>query len=114
MLCVEDYLDALQWADNIGGLAALCRRSEDNLAVIARWVERTPWIGFLAEHAEICSNTSICLRLTDADIIAQGEEFQERIIKKMVSLLEEENVALDIKRVSKRPRGFAYLGWCNG
>ena len=110
MLCVEDYLDALQWADNIGGLAALCGRSEDNLAVIARWVERTPWIGFLAEHAEICSNTSICLRLTDADIIAQGEEFQERIIKKMVSLLEEENVALDINAYRNAPAGLRIWG----
>ena len=63
MLCVEDYLDALRWADLAGGLDALCARSQQNLEVIAEWVAATPWIDFLAGEQETRSNTSICMKI---------------------------------------------------
>lgn len=110
MLCVEDYLDALQWAESIGGLDALCARSEANLDTLSRWVAATPWIDFLAESAEIRSNTSICLRLADPAVLAQGEEAQEKIIKHMVSSLESEEVALDINAYRNAPAGLRIWG----
>src|SRR5436853_800521 len=64
MLCVEDAIDSLKWAEEAGGLRSLIRRSEDNLAALAAWVEHTPWIGFLAEDAAIRSCTSVCLSFT--------------------------------------------------
>src|SRR6201994_4832796 len=65
MLCVEDYLDALQWAKSIGGLKALIARSDANLKTIADWAAKTPWVGFLALHEAERSNTSVCLRIVD-------------------------------------------------
>src|SRR4051812_13355900 len=67
MLCVEDALDGLRWAESIGGLPALIRRSEANLAAIAAWVARTPWVEFLAADPSTRSPTSICLQLPNAD-----------------------------------------------
>ena len=110
MLCVADYLDALRWAQEVGGLSALCARSEANLAVISDWVARTPWIGFLAEEVEICSNTSICLRLTDPELLARGEDVQEKIIKHMVASLEDEAVAYDINAYRNAPAGLRIWG----
>src|SRR6185295_11512179 len=63
MLCVEDYLDALQWARSIGGLPALQARADANAGVIADWVARTPWIDFLARDPALRSNTSVCLKV---------------------------------------------------
>src|SRR5262245_45261497 len=65
LLCVEDALDGLRWAEAIGGLPALIARSETNLAAIAAWVECTPWIEFLAESVAIRSSTSVCFKLVD-------------------------------------------------
>ncbi|MBC7294407.1 MAG: phosphoserine transaminase, partial [Thermoleophilia bacterium] len=65
MLCVEDALDGLRWAEEIGGLPELIRRSEANLAAVAAWVERTPWVDFLAEDPATRSCTSICLKIVD-------------------------------------------------
>src|SRR5271166_4020614 len=65
MLCVEDYLDALNWGKSIGGLKALIARADANTKVIADWVAKTPWIDFLAANAAIRSNTSVCLKFTD-------------------------------------------------
>src|SRR5580693_1373300 len=65
MLCVEDYLDALEWAKSVGGLPALHARADSNGKVIADWVERTPWIDFLARDPALRSNTSVCLKVVD-------------------------------------------------
>ena len=65
MLCVEDALDGLAWAEREGGVPALIRRSEANLAAIAAWVERTPWVDFLARDPRTRSCTSICLQIVD-------------------------------------------------
>ena len=65
MLCVEDYLDALQWAKSLGGLKALVARADANAKVIADWAARTPWVDFLAKRSGHRSNTSVCLKVVD-------------------------------------------------
>ena len=90
MLCVEDYLDALQWADSIGGRAALIDRSNRNLAVITQWVDATEWVGFLARNPQWRSNTSVCLRITSLKFNALAESEQRSKIKALVELLEHE------------------------
>ncbi|HHK74313.1 MAG TPA: phosphoserine transaminase, partial [Rhizobiales bacterium] len=90
MLCVEDYIDALNWADDLGGLEALVARADANTKVIAEWVEKTPWIDFLCADPVIRSNTSVCLKFSDPDIAAMGDADQAAFAKKMVGLLEAE------------------------
>src|SRR5499425_1806197 len=65
MLCVEDYLDTLQWGKSIGGLKALMARADANTKAIADWVAVTPWIDFLAKDPAVRSNTSVCLKVVD-------------------------------------------------
>ena len=65
MLCVEDYLDTLDWAKSVGGLTALHARADANAKAIADWVETTPWIDFLARDPALRSNTSVCLKVVD-------------------------------------------------
>jgi phosphoserine aminotransferase len=98
MLCVEDALDGLRWAERIGGLPALIARSEANLAAVAAWVERTPWVDFLAHEPATRSPTSICLTLTGADP------------KRMAALLEKERVANDIAAYRDAPPGLRIWG----
>ena len=76
MICVEDYLDALNWADSIGGLKSLIGRADANTAVIAEWVGRTPWADFLAKELDTRSNTSVCLKIVDERVTALSEEDQ--------------------------------------
>ena len=101
MLCVEDALDGLRWAEQVGGLPALIRRSEANLAAIAAWVARTPWAEFLAKDAAARSPTSICLQLPGAD---------PAVPKRMASLLEQEDVAYDIGAHRDAPPGLRIWG----
>ena len=106
MLCVEDYLDALTWAKAIGGLPALL----GNLAVIERFVEANPWLGFLARSKAIRSNTSVCLRFVDPAVTALPGEAQDGFAKAVVALLEKEGVALDIGAYRDAPPGLRI--WC--
>jgi phosphoserine aminotransferase len=110
MLCVEDYLDTLAWAQSIGGLDALIARSDRNAKVVTDWVERTPWIGFLAGVPETRSNTSVCLRVVDAEISSRSLEEQAAFAGKMVKLLEKEGVAYDIGAYRDAPPGLRL--WC--
>ncbi len=105
MLCVEDYLDALAWAENIGGLKALMARSNSNYKTIADWVERTPWVAFLAENPAIRSNTSVCLKIVDPDVLAASAEDQAAVAKQIAGLLDKEGVALDIGAYRDAPPG---------
>jgi phosphoserine aminotransferase len=105
MLCVEDAIDGLRWAETIGGLPALIRRAEDNTAAIAAWVERTPWIRFLAASPRIRSCTSVCLAFTDPDFAALPREAQAEFVKKFAALLEKEGVAYDIAGHRDAPPG---------
>jgi phosphoserine aminotransferase len=105
MLCAEDALDGLKWAEQLGGLSALIQRSEDNLASIAAWVERSEWAGFLAEDPTTRSNTSVCLKIVDPWFVALSETEQAQKIKEIVQLLEKENVAYDIASYRDAPSG---------
>ena len=100
MLCVADYLDALDWVESIGGLPAAIAKSESNLAIIKGFVESHSWIDFLAQEPQQVSNTSVCLSLDlDADQV-----------KQMVSLLAQESVAFDIGAYRDAPAGLRI--WC--
>src|SRR5947199_176393 len=88
MLCVEDFRDALAWAEGAGGLRGLIKRSEDNLAAIGRWIERTPWIDFLADDPKTRSCTSVCLRITDPWFAALAPDAQVAVGRKIAELLE--------------------------
>jgi phosphoserine aminotransferase len=110
LLCVEDALDGLAWAEGVGGLPALVQRAEGNLAVIASWVERTPWVDFLARDPATRSCTSICLRIVDPWFEAQDEKARGEIVKKMVALLEKEGAALDVASYRDAPPGLRIWG----
>ena len=105
MLCVEDYIDALEWADGLGGLDGLVARADTNLAVVADWVERTPWIAFLPKVEATRSNTSVCLSIVDPAVTALDAKAQGAFAKAIVSRLEAENVALDIGSYRDAPPG---------
>ena len=100
MLCVADYLDALEWIESIGGLSGAIARSEANLAVIRKFVNDTPWLNFLAQDPETVSNTSVCLSLD-----ASPEQ-----VKEIAKLLESESVAFDIGAYRDAPPGLRI--WC--
>src|SRR5882724_4903129 len=96
MLCVEDYLDTLQWAKSIGGLKATMARADANAKSIADWVAVTPWIEFLAGDPAIRSNTSVCLKVVDPAVRALPAEAQAAFVKALAAALEKEGVAYDI------------------
>ncbi|MGZ5985400.1 MAG: phosphoserine transaminase [Caulobacteraceae bacterium] len=110
MLCVEDYLDALKWSASIGGLEGLKARSNANLKALADWVEKTPWIEFLAETAAIRSNTSVCIKVVDKRVTGLSADAQAEFAKKLASLLEKEGVALDAGGYRDAPPGLRI--WC--
>jgi phosphoserine aminotransferase len=96
MICVEDCLDALQWAKSIGGLSVMMQRADNNLAAIEAWVEKTPWAQFLAHDKTARSNTSVCITVSDPAITKLSIEAQRDVIKAMAARLEEEHAAYDI------------------
>ena len=96
MLCVEDALDGLRWAESVGGLPGLVARSRANLAAFEAWVPTTDWAQFLAEDPAIRSNTSICIKIVSPWFAALPEDGQAAAVKQLVSLLEKERAALDI------------------
>ncbi|WP_117191781.1 phosphoserine transaminase [Rhizobium terrae] len=105
MLCVEDYIDALNWAKQIGGLNALIARADANAKVIFDFVETNDWIANLAVDPATRSNTSVCLKIADAEVAALAADQQEAFAKGMVSILEKEGVALDIGAYRDAPSG---------
>jgi phosphoserine aminotransferase len=110
MLCVEDYIRALEWAQEIGGLSALQARACMNAAAVNEWVENRDWIENLARVPETRSNTSVCLKLSDSAVAGLSEEQAAAIPKRMVKLLEEEGVAYDIGAYRAAPPGLRI--WC--
>ncbi len=105
MLCVEDALDGLRWAERIGGLPALIARAEANLAAIAGWVARTDWVDFLAEEPATRSPTSICLTIVAPWFAHLAPEAQGKAAKQITGLLEKEGVAYDIAYYRDAPPG---------
>jgi phosphoserine aminotransferase len=105
MLCVEDYLDTLAWAESIGGIDALFARADDNARVIFDWIERTPSVANLAVDPATRSNTSVCLNIVDPAVTALPIELQESIAKTVAALLDKEGVAKDIGSYRDAPPG---------
>jgi phosphoserine aminotransferase len=110
MLAVEDAVDGLRWADSVGGLPALVARSEDNLAALARWVDATPWVRFLASDPATRSCTSMCLRIVDPWFVSLEADEQSAVAKKLVRLLDDEGVAYDIGAYRDAPAGLRIWG----
>ncbi|MCA3726863.1 MAG: phosphoserine aminotransferase, partial [Phenylobacterium sp.] len=110
MLCVEDVIDALTWAQGIGGLAAMRARADANLAVLADWVAKTPWVAFLAADPATRSNTSVCLKVVDPRVAALPAEAQADFAKTLASRLEKEGAALDVGGYRDAPPGLRI--WC--
>ncbi len=110
MLCVEDYADALRWVEDIGGLRALIARVDANAAIIYDWVERTPWIDVLAHDPKTRSNTSVCLRFTDAEFSSRSEKDKLDFVQALVDVLDREGVAYDINAYRGAPAGLRI--WC--
>ena len=110
MLCVEDYLDALSWAEGLGGLDALHARADRNAAVVAEWVKRTPWIDFLASDPATRSNTSVCLKIVDPAVLALDADEQPKIPKALAAKLDAEGVAHDLGSYRDAPPGLRI--WC--
>jgi len=110
MLCVEDALDGLRWAESLGGLAALVARSSRNLAVLGAWVEKTPWVEFLAKDPAIRSSTSICLSIVEPWFQALSKEARMAHVKKVTGLLEKKAVAYDINSYVDAPPGLRIWG----
>ncbi len=109
-LVVEDYLDALRWADAQGGLEALIGRCERNFEEIREWVEATPWIDFVAEKPEWRSTTSVCLKFVDPAVAALPNDIQAKLAAKVGSLLDAEGVAYDVTGYRAAPPGLRI--WC--
>ena len=112
MLCVEDYIDALQWAKSVGGLKGLIARADANAKALADWVERTPWIDFLARAPETRTNTSVCLKVVDPAVAALPPDGQDAFAKSLAGFLEKEKVAYDIGAYRDAPPGLRI--WCGG
>jgi phosphoserine aminotransferase len=110
MLCVEDYLDALDWAKSIGGLKALQARADANAKTIADWVARTPWIDFLAADPALRSNTSVCLKVVDPAVNRLAPDAQAAFVKGLAAALDKEGVAYDIDAYRDAPTGLRI--WC--
>lgn len=105
MLCVEDYIDALNWAKSLGGLDGLVGRADRNFAALDAFVERTPWIANLAQVPATRSNTSVCLTIVDPEITALDKGAQANFAKNLVAVLEKEGVAYDIGAYRDAPSG---------
>jgi phosphoserine aminotransferase len=110
MVAVEDYLDALTWAESVGGLKGLIQRSNDNLKALEDWSAKSGWCGFLAEDRAVRSNTSVCLKVTDPWFAALSDEAKAEAAKKIASILDKEGVALDIAGYRAAPPGLRI--WC--
>ena len=109
MICVEDYLDALKWAKQIG-LDGLIKRSEANLKIIEEWVGKNDWVEFLAESKETRSSTSVCLSVTAEKVRKLSKDDQAKFLKSIASELSKKNIAHDINSYRDAPPGFRF--WC--
>jgi phosphoserine aminotransferase len=105
MLCLQDYLDALDWVESVGGVEGTIARSNANAAVIADWVARTSWVDFLARVPETRSNTSPCLTIVDPEVMALPRDLREAFPRQIAALLDAEDAARDIAAHRSSPPG---------
>src|SRR6266851_1988859 len=110
MLCVEDYLDALNWGKSVGGLKGLMARADANTKVLADWKAKTPWIDFLAKDPAVRSNTSVCMKVVDPAITSLTLDAQADFAKKLVALVEKEGAGYDFAHYRDAPAGLRI--WC--
>jgi phosphoserine aminotransferase len=110
LLATEDYLDALRWAERIGGLGALHMRTDANYRTLSDWVTRTPWVDFLVTDPALRSNTSVCLRVIEPRVTALKPHAQADFAKSLATILEKEGVALDAASYRSAPPGLRI--WC--
>ena len=110
MLCIEDALDGLRWAENLGGLKGLIARSEANLKAVTKWVESNERVSFLAETAETRASTSMCIAITAPWFTALDAEGQAKAAKAIAALLEKEKAAMDISSYRDAPPGLRIWG----
>jgi len=109
MICVEDYLDALDWAGKFG-LDGLIKKSQGNLKVVEDWVAKTDWVEFLADDPKVRSNTSVCLSVTHPKVQAMGGDEKGKFLKNITSDLSKKNIAHDINSYKDAPAGYRF--WC--
>ena len=112
MLAVEDAIDAMEWGLGLGGLAAMQARADANFKVLADWVERTPWVEFLAAEPAERSNTSVCFVIADPAITALDADAQAAFAKAIVNRLDKEGVAYDIGGYRDAPTGLRIWAGC--
>ncbi|MBI3419148.1 MAG: phosphoserine transaminase [Proteobacteria bacterium] len=112
MLCVEDVIDAMKWVKQVGGAQVIVDRTRANFKLIADWVERLPWIEFLARDAASRSSTSVCLSFCDPEFLALNEEGRAAFAKRVAALLEKEGAALDVASYRDAPPGLRF--WVGG
>jgi phosphoserine aminotransferase len=110
MLCVEDALDGLAWAESVGGLEGLMTRTKANLATVERWVKSSSWVDFLAEDPETRSSTSICLRIVDEWTEGRQQDQIAATVKAAAKLLDAEGIAFDIGSYRDAPPGLRLWG----
>ena len=110
MLCVEDYLNSLNWAQSKGGVSGLIQRTQTNFNLVSDWVEKTEYIEFLATDSELRSPTAVCLKITASGFKNEPESSQRNLCKKICQLLEDEGVAFDINGYRTAPPGLRI--WC--
>ena len=110
VLTLEDWIDALEWAQRVGGLKTLIARTEANAAVLGAWVDRTDWIDWLAEEPGTRSTTSVCLKIVDPRVVTMDEERRRDLVMRMKALLEAEGAAFDVEGHRNAPAGLRV--WC--
>ena len=110
MICVEDALDALNWVESIGGINELINISKNNLQIVTKWVENSDWVQFMHKFPKSRSSTSITLKIKDEWFNKFPEEEQRKMIKNIVSQLDNEKIAYDINGYNKAPPSLRLWG----
>ena len=108
MICVEDVIDALNWADENGGLNFLLKTSMESFEIIYNWVEKTEWVSFLSnnKNIEYLSNTGVTFKICEDWFLSKNDEDQRLIVKNICKILADESVAFDINGYAKAPASF--------
>ncbi len=107
---IEDWIDALGWAESVGGVGELIARTDRNFAALAAWAERTPWVDFLAADPATRSTTSVCLKIVDERVTALDDAGRQAVVQRMKALLEGEGAAFDVESHRNAPAGLRL--WC--